>query len=45
MPSPTDLRDALLVKPGSRVRVEKRDPDETFGYDKAGAAPLIERQL
>jgi PPK2 family polyphosphate:nucleotide phosphotransferase len=45
MPPPTDLRDALLVKPGSRVHVEKRDPDETFGYDKAGAAPLIERQL
>ena len=45
MPPSTDLRDALLVKPGSRVRVEKRDPDETFGYDKAGAAPRIERQL
>ena len=45
MPHPTALRDALLVKPGSRVRVEKLDPDATFGYDKDGAAPRIEQQL
>ena len=32
---PTDLRDALRVKPGSRVRLEKLDAGATFGHDKA----------
>ena len=45
MPHPTALRDALRVKPGSRVRVEKLDPNATFGYDKEGATPRIEHQL
>ena len=40
----TALRDALLVKPGSRFRLAKLDQDETFGYDKASAAPVIEEQ-
>ena len=41
----TALRDALLVKPGSRFRLAKLDQDETFGYDKASAAPVIEDRL
>jgi PPK2 family polyphosphate:nucleotide phosphotransferase len=40
-----DLRDALRVKPGSRVRLGKLDPSATFGWDKVGAAPELERQL
>jgi PPK2 family polyphosphate:nucleotide phosphotransferase len=45
MPSSTDLRDALRVKPGSPVRLAKLDAGATFGYDKASAAPLLEKQL
>jgi PPK2 family polyphosphate:nucleotide phosphotransferase len=45
MPRPTALRDALLVKPGSRVRLSKLDPGATFGFDKASAAPVIVDQL
>ena len=33
------------VKPGSRVRLAKLDPNETFGYDKASAAPMTAEQL
>jgi PPK2 family polyphosphate:nucleotide phosphotransferase len=40
-----DLRDALRVPPGKRVRLESRDPGETFGWDKAAAEPATERQL
>src|SRR6476469_1598048 len=40
-----DLRDALRIKPGSRVRVERRDPAATFGWDKASAEPQITKQL
>src|SRR6476469_1346061 len=40
-----DLRDALRIKPGSRVRVERRDPAATFGWDKASAEPQIAKQL
>ena len=36
-------RDALRVKPGSRVRLATLDPAATFGHDKASAAPLVER--
>jgi PPK2 family polyphosphate:nucleotide phosphotransferase len=45
MSQPTALRDALLVKPGSRFRLGKQEPMETFGYDKTGAAPKTESQL
>jgi PPK2 family polyphosphate:nucleotide phosphotransferase len=45
MSQPTDLRDALRVKPGSRVRLSKTDPGGTFGYDKASAAPVTQRNL
>ena len=45
MPRPTALRDALRVNPGSRVRLAKIDAAATFGFDKASAAPVLERQL
>ncbi len=35
MAKPPALRDALRVKPGSRVRLERMDADATFGRDKA----------
>ena len=40
-----DLRDALRVRPGSRVRLARRDHGETHGWDKVGAEPELERQL
>ena len=40
-----DLRDALRIKPGSRVRVERRDPAATIGWDKVSAEPQIAKQL
>jgi PPK2 family polyphosphate:nucleotide phosphotransferase len=41
----TDLREALRVKPGSRVRVERRDPSATFGWNKPSAGPAIAKRL
>ena len=41
----TDLRDALRVKPGSRVEARVDDPSATFGFDKAAAEPALARQL
>ena len=35
----TDLADDLLVKPGSRVRLEK-DHGATHGFDKVAAPPI-----
>ncbi len=40
-----DLRAALLVKPGTRARLAKIDPNATFGFDKATAAPPTQRRL
>ncbi len=40
-----DLRDALLVKPGSGAHLSKLDPGVTHGWDKEPAGPEIERQL
>jgi len=45
VPLRTDLRDELRVRPGTRVRLEKLDPDRTFGYDKASAATATDAQL
>jgi PPK2 family polyphosphate:nucleotide phosphotransferase len=45
MSKPTDLRDALRVKPGSRVRLVKRDPAATFGHDKTSAVAATEAQM
>jgi len=41
----TDLRDALSIKPGSRVRLAKLDARATHGWDKATGEPELERQL
>src|SRR5688572_7304876 len=40
-----DLRDSLVVRPGSRVRLGRRDHGETFGWDKVGAETELDRQL
>ncbi len=45
MANPKDLRAALHVKPGTRVRLSKLDPGDAHGFDKATAAPLLEQQL
>src|SRR3990170_2928021 len=44
-PDPYRLRDALIVKPGSRVRLAKLDAGATFGHDKESAKPVIAQQL
>jgi PPK2 family polyphosphate:nucleotide phosphotransferase len=41
----TDLRETLRVKPGTRVRLERRDHGETLGWDKESAAPELVKQL
>jgi PPK2 family polyphosphate:nucleotide phosphotransferase len=45
MAQSTDLREALRVKPGTRVRLSALDPAATFGHDKAAAGPLIAKRL
>ncbi len=40
-----DLRDELRVKPGQRVRLERRDHGATFGWDKPAAEVATTRQL
>ena len=45
MPARIDLRDALRVKPGSRVRLSRRDHGETFGWDKLRAETELQGQL
>jgi PPK2 family polyphosphate:nucleotide phosphotransferase len=40
-----ELADHLRVKPGSRVRLAKWDPSETFGHQKETAAATLERGL
>ena len=39
------LRDALVHRPGTRIRLAKLDPSATHGYDKASAAPIAARDL
>jgi PPK2 family polyphosphate:nucleotide phosphotransferase len=45
MSTTPDLRDALRVKSGTRVRLSKLDPGVTYGWTKESAAPELERQL
>ncbi len=45
MPKPVDLRDALLVKPDSRVRLSKLDAGATFGYEKTDSVEETQRQM
>ncbi|HEV8696219.1 MAG TPA: polyphosphate kinase 2 family protein, partial [Candidatus Limnocylindrales bacterium] len=40
-----DLREALRVQPGSRVRLSRRDHGATFGWDKLRAEPELAGQL
>jgi PPK2 family polyphosphate:nucleotide phosphotransferase len=40
-----DLADRLRVKPGGRVRLARRPPDETFGHAKEDAAETLEKGL
>ena len=44
MPS-TDLRDALRIQPGSRVRLSRMDAGDTHGWDKLRAEAATTRQL
>jgi PPK2 family polyphosphate:nucleotide phosphotransferase len=39
-----DLRDTLRVRPGSRVRLERRDHGQTYGWDKDAAAIALAAQ-
>lgn len=41
----TDFRSKLAVTPGRRVRLAKQDHGATLGWDKATAAPELEKQL
>ena len=45
MSHPTALRDALRVKPGSRVRLAKLDPGATFGHEKASSVEATQKQM
>jgi PPK2 family polyphosphate:nucleotide phosphotransferase len=45
MSHPTALRDALLVKPGSRVHLARLDPGATFGHEKATSVAATQRQM
>jgi PPK2 family polyphosphate:nucleotide phosphotransferase len=40
-----DLRETLRVRPGSRVRLSRRDHGATMGWDKVRAEPELARQL
>ena len=39
------LAKELIVKPSSRLKLEKMDPGDTFGYDKADAADHFTKNL
>jgi PPK2 family polyphosphate:nucleotide phosphotransferase len=45
MSRPSILRDALQVKPGSRVRLEKVEHQSTFGHEKAASVEATARQM
>ena len=45
MSQPTALRDALRIKPGSRVRLATLDPGATFGHDKASSVEATQKQM
>ena len=40
----TDLRETLRVRPGSHVRLDRRDHGATYGWDKAAAEPELAKQ-
>jgi len=43
--SGSSLRNALVVKPGSRVRLDRIDPGDTHGYTKEKAEPIVSADL
>jgi PPK2 family polyphosphate:nucleotide phosphotransferase len=43
-PHPGKLRDELIVRPG-KFRISSVDPDETFGFTKDSAAPVLAEDL
>jgi PPK2 family polyphosphate:nucleotide phosphotransferase len=45
MSSQPAFRDAMRVKPGSKVRLERLDPGMTLGHDKLSAAPATVIQM
>ena len=45
MSRPTALRDALRVKPGSRVHLERLDAGATHGHDKESAIAATAAQM
>ena len=45
MPRQPALREALRVKPGTRVRLSSLDPAATFGHDKASSVARTARQM
>jgi PPK2 family polyphosphate:nucleotide phosphotransferase len=40
-----DLAKALLVKPGSHIKLASLDPSDTYGFDKESAAGHLEKNL
>jgi PPK2 family polyphosphate:nucleotide phosphotransferase len=44
-PSSSSLRQALVVKPGSKVRLSRIDPDDTHGFDKDDAKDRLKDGL
>ena len=45
MATRVDLRAALAVRPGSRVRLASQDHGETHGWDKEATTPALEKQV
>jgi PPK2 family polyphosphate:nucleotide phosphotransferase len=43
--SGSSLRNALVVKPGTKVRIDRFDPGDTHGYHKDKADPIIDADL
>jgi PPK2 family polyphosphate:nucleotide phosphotransferase len=41
----TDLRSRLVVKPGTRVKVERLDPGATHGFEKKASAAATAKQM
>lgn len=44
-PASGSFRDRLRIAPGSRVRLDQRSTDETFGLDKTTAGERLERAI
>lgn len=40
-----NLKDRFIVKPGSKLRLQDREPDDTAGFNKKEALPLLEENL